>query len=279
MSEDAERNQRIESMWRVYMTTGEIPQSANPRWFEAKVLKPIVRMLPRSPRCRICYYPFEGVGGAIARTVLGVRRAKLNPQLCNICESMAERYRGGAELDLTMLFADIRGSTALAEQISPAQFSGLIDRFYRAATKELFNRNALVEKLIGDEVSAFFVPGFAGQAHARVAVAAGQAILRATGHSDPEGPWAPVGVGIHTGKAFVGAVSAEGGTAEITALGDTPNTASRITAEAAIGEVLISEATREAAGIEAAGLKHRRLELKGKEEPVEAWAIGPAHPS
>lgn len=141
---------------------------------------------------------------------MGIEPCRMNPNLCNVCERAANKYRGGAEIELSMLFADVRGSTGLAEKMSPAEFSRLIDRFYRATTKELFRKNALLEKLIGDEVAAFFVPGIAGDFHARVAFEAGEGVLRATGHCDPAGPWIPVGVGIHTGVAFVGAVSAEG---------------------------------------------------------------------
>jgi hypothetical protein len=74
--------------------------------------------------------------------------------------------------------------TTLAEKQSPAEFSRLIDRFYTATSKVLYKKNALLEKLIGDEVTAFFVPGVAGPQHARLAIEAGEEILRATGHAD-----------------------------------------------------------------------------------------------
>src|SRR5258705_10070605 len=90
-----------------------------------------------------------------------------------------------------------------------------------------FMTRALLEKLIGDEVAGFFVPGFAGADHARVAVEAGEEILRATGHGEAGGPWVPVGVGVHTGLAYVGAGGAGGGVPDITVLGDAVNTASR----------------------------------------------------
>lgn len=268
---EMDREARVEEMWREYMSTGEAPDYAGTKWFDSKIFRPLVKRLPHDPRCRICYYPFEGVGGALARALLGREPAKMNPQMCNSCEAAANRFPGGAEVELTMLFADIRGSTALAEEMTAADFSALIDRFYGAATKELFNRNALVEKLIGDEVSASFVPGFAGPEHAIAAVEAGRAILRATGHEDGAAPWAPVGVGVHTGTAYVGSVTAEGGTAEITALGDTPNSAAHITSRAGAGEMLISETARSAAGLKRKEYSYRRLNLKGKDDPVDVW--------
>jgi adenylate cyclase len=271
MSEEHENDPRAEEMWRTYMTKGELPLSAEPPWHKKKLLRPLFRMLPDDPRCRICHYPFSGLGGKLVRAAFGVTPSKMNPQLCNLCEKAANTFRGGAEIELSMLFADIRGSTAIAEKMAAPEFSRLIDRFYRATTGVLFKKRGMVEKLIGDEVTGFFVPGFAGEAHARVAVEAAEEILSATGHNDPNGPWVPVGVGVHTGQAFVGAVTDAGGAADITVLGDTANTAARITSRAGIGEILFSEATRGAAQIERAGLERRELTLKGKEEPVEVW--------
>lgn len=207
----------------------------------------------------------------MTRAFLGIAPSKMNPQLCNVCERVASKYPGGAEIELSMLFADVRGSTGLAEGMSPAQFSRLIDRFYKATTKAQFKKNGLVEKLIGDEVVGFFVPGFAGDAHARAAVEAGEEILHATGHRDPNGPWISVGVGIHTGIAFVGAVNSEEGAADIAVLGDTVNAAARIASQAAAGEVIVSDAARRAAGLKSDGMKPRRLELKGRREPLDVW--------
>jgi hypothetical protein len=62
-----------------------------------------------------------------------------------------------------ILFADVRGSTALAEQLGPVAFAALLNRFYRTATDVLIRHGATIDKLIGDEVMAFFVPGFAGR--------------------------------------------------------------------------------------------------------------------
>jgi adenylate cyclase len=234
-------------------------------------MRSVVRALPGDPRCRICYYPFHGVGGLLARNLLGVEPSKLNPQLCNICENAADRYPGGTEIEMTLLFADVRGSTGIAEKTSPVEFSQLIGRFYKAATKVLYRKNGLVEKLIGDEVTGFFVPGIAGPDHARVAIEAAEEILRATGHGAATKPWVPVGVGVHTGIAFVGAVSGSDNVPDITVLGDTVNAASRLATQAATGEILLSEATRSAAGLKQDGLEGRHLALKGRSETMDAW--------
>jgi adenylate cyclase len=166
-----------------------------------------------------------------------------------------------------MIFADVRGSTGLAERASPADFSRLMNRFYKVATGVLLETEAVIDKFVGDEVVALYVPALAGAEHPSAAVRAGRELLRATGHGDPRGPWLPVGIGIHTGTAFVGAVGAEGVT-DITALGDAVNTAARLASAAGPGEALVSEATSAAAGLGTGGLERRRLQLKGRSEPV-----------
>jgi adenylate cyclase len=172
-----------------------------------------------------------------------------------------------------MLFADIRGSTQLAENISPSQFGQIINRFYTVSTDKLIMADALIDKLIGDEVTAFFIPGLAGERHARRAVEAAAEILTATGHADPDGPWVPVGIGIHTGVAYVGVVGDVDNVSDITVLGDVANTASRLAGEARAGEIIISDAVVNNADIDTSGLEKKTLTLKGKSQPLDSWAL------
>jgi adenylate cyclase len=262
-----------DEVWRIYMITGKVPVEMPSSWFEAKVLRPIVHRLPEEPRCRICSYPFHGIGGRLARSLLDLKPSRLNPQLCNVCERFAQRFRGGAEVEASFLFADVRGSTRLAEQMSPLAFSELINRFYHATSHELYAHNAMIEKLIGDEVTGFFVPGFAGADHTRVAIETAKAILLATGHTNPDGPWIPVGVGVHVGNAYIGSVVSAEGLVDIAALGDPVNVAARLASLAQAGEVVLSEEARQAARISPEGMQSRRLELKGRSEPVDVWAL------
>jgi adenylate cyclase len=167
-----------------------------------------------------------------------------------------------------MLFADVRGSTALAEQMNAREYSQLINRFYKVATHVLIQTDALVDRLIGDEAIGLYIPGFAGPGHPRKAIEAAQDLLRQTGHSDSKGPWLPVGIGVHTGPAFVGVVGDESSTADFTALGDNVNITARLASQAGPGEVLISDTAYAAANINLGELEHRQLELKGKSEPT-----------
>lgn len=222
-------------------------------------------LLPANPRCKLCAAPFKSWGGAIMR-MIGREQSKYNPRFCQPCERFD--HPGGAEVVLTMLFADVRGSTKLAEQMSALEFSRLMNRFYTAASHVLIQTDALVDRLLGDEAIGLYIPGFAGPEHPRRAIEAAQELLNLTGHRDPKGPWLPVGVGVHTGPAFVGVVGSEGSTADFTALGDNVNITARLASRAGPGEILISDATYTASGLNLTDLEHRQLELKGKSEPI-----------
>jgi adenylate cyclase len=230
--------------------------------------------VPSSPRCRNCHRPFEGVGGAVLRITQGIHKSDKNPNYCWGCYQFLSDVPGGAEVELTMFFADIRGSTALAESMSAAEFGRLLNRFYSVAIDTLVLEDAFIDNLIGDEVSAIFVPGFAGPDHAARAIEAGRALLRATGHGQAADPWVPLGIGIHTGVAWVGAIGgADGAAADFTALGDSVNIAARLASAAATGEILAGETTIRAAGLEDAKLQTRNLALKGKSEPVAVRVV------
>jgi len=273
MDKNPEQDPEAEAVWRDYLTTGGMPKQVRQPFYEWGIWRPLVRHLPSNPRCRICYYPFKGVGGWLSKSLLGLEPSKMNPQLCNVCERFAKEHRAGTELEVSMLFADVRGSTSLAEGIRPTEFSQQMNRFYKAATNVLFDKNAFVEKLVGDEVGGFFVPGFSGAEHARIAVEAAKKILEATGHTDPSGPWIPIGIGVHTGIAYVGSVEAAEGYTDIAILGDSVNTTARLTSKANPGEVVISEAARLAAGLEPEGMRSQQFDLKGKTETVDAWVL------
>jgi adenylate cyclase len=269
----SEKEDQNSEIWRTYLTTGATLKGMQLPWFEHPSLKPVYRALPADPRCQLCYIPFEGIGGFISRRVLNVKPSALNPHMCDVCERFAERFPGGAEVEVTILFADIRGSTPLAEKMETREFSELIHRFYLVGTKALYSNNALIEKFVGDGLTAFFAPAFAGPNHAQTAIKAGKDILQATGHGKGETPWVPVGVGINTGVAYIGSMKMEGGRTDITILGDVVNTTARLSSEAATGELLVGEKTMEMSGLSKDTHESRKLLLKGKQETVDAWVV------
>lgn len=228
------------------------------------------RSLPAAPRCKLCLRPFAGAGGAVMR-MINLGPWEKNPRYCRGCYQDIDANHGGAEVELSMLFADVRGSTGLGERMPARDFSDLLNRFYEVATRVLIEREAIVDKFVGDEVVGLFVPGMSGDDHASKAIDASTALLRATGHGSADGQWIPVGIGVHTGVAFVGSVGDKGVT-DFTALGDAVNTAARLASAADAGEVLVSSAAADAAGL-AGGSERRRLDLRGRTEPVDVIVL------
>jgi len=231
-------------------------------------------LLPSDPRCKLCGSPFKGWGGSIMH-LLGRDQSRYNPHFCVKCQVW--EHPGGAEVTLTMLFADVRGSTTLAEKMSAREFSQLINRFYKVATHVLIQTDAMVDRLMGDEAIGLYIPGFAGPEHPRKAIEAAQELLRLTGHRDAKGPWLPIGIGIHTGPAFVGVVGDEKSTADFTALGDNVNITARLASSAGAGEILISDVSYSASSLNLGNLSHRQMELKGKNTPVGVHVLRITH--
>ncbi len=258
LSTDSDINQET---WHMFLTTGGYERERRKRNF--------FKTLPGHQRCKACYAPFDKLGGDIVRVLFRKRPSNLNPFLCNTCDEFARGHPGGSEIELTLLFADVRGSTGIAENMSATEFHKLINRFYATATQVMANSDALIDKIIGDQVAGMYVPGFAGEQHAARAIEAAQEILRETGHGSPDGPWIPLGVGIHTGVAFVGSMQSEMGNSDITVLGDVANTAARLSTNAGIGEILISETAYQHSGYKSADrLEQRELNLKGKSKSM-----------
>jgi adenylate cyclase len=227
-------------------------------------------LLPSDPRCRLCSIPFGGAGGwVLAHLSTANRPWEKNPNLCRRCVTgMGRDEIVGTEVEVSFLLADVRGSSNLARRLGDRDFTQVMRRFYEAATRTLFDHDALLDKFVGDEVVGFFLPFMAGERHAARAVEAAGAMLRAVGYGTEPGPWLPLGAAVHTGPSFVGFVP-RGLDSEFTALGDTINVAAHLAAEAQAGEILISEAVR--AAVELDGLERRHLSLKGHE--LDAFVI------
>ncbi|BBZ73865.1 adenylate/guanylate cyclase domain-containing protein [Mycobacterium paraseoulense] len=221
------------------------------------------RYLPSAPRCKLCNNPFGGPVGRIFAAA-GFRRSRKNPNLCERCCDALPR--GGAEVDIAVLFADVRGSTALGDRRPAADFAALLNRFYGAATQTLLRHDAVIDKLIGDEVMAFFVQGISGPRYRQRAVQAGIELLEAVGYGTPDGPWLDVGIAVNAGVAYVGNVG--GAVVDFTALGSPVNAAARMQQHAAGGELLVA---RGVADELMAGAPQRTLNLRGQQDPLGAF--------
>jgi adenylate cyclase len=201
----------------------------------------------------------------------GLGRWPGNPKYCRGCFRALYRRRAGAEIECSLLFADVRDSTPLAETLRPAEFRRRMEQFYAAAFRALVDRDAFVDKFVGDEVIGIFVPALTDDPHGRQALAAAVDVLRATGHREGQ-PWVPVGVGVNSGIAYVGAVGTDEHV-EFTALGDPVNVAARLAGKARTGEILAPVETLRSARWPDDTLEHRRVELKGKAEPMEVVVL------
>ena len=218
----------------------------------------VFRHLPSDPRCKVCGNPFGGVGGRALR-LAGFTPSRKNPNLCaRCCDSLPP---GGAEVDIAVLFADVRGSTTLGEGVEAGRYAELLNRFYAASTKVVLRHDGLIDKLIGDELMALFIPGVAGPEYRRRAVDATVDVLRAVG------PSLHVGASVNAGTAFVGNVGSA--VVDFTALGDPVNVAARLQEQAAAGEVIVSE---DLAGAYP-DAERRVLELRGHAAPVAVRVV------
>lgn len=164
---------------------------------------------------------------------------------------------------MSMLFADVRGSTALSEQMRPMDFSRLINRFYVDSTNAIIEEDGLVEKLAGDSVAAFWGAGFAGPNYIQRTLRVAQNVLKMMAQQQ-----IPVGIGVHAGVAYFGSMGTADGLVDIAAIGDEVNLAARLASKAAANEILVSEQALKKAGMDGSHLETRSLELKGISEPV-----------
>jgi len=249
-----QNNPSNEEAWRKVLVDGYQPLLTCQRLF---------RHLPSPPRCKLCHNPFGGIGGKLVG-LMGFTPSRKNPNLCaRCCDNLPP---GGLELDIAVLFADVRSSTALGEQLAPTAFAALLNRFYNTATEALIRYDAIIDKLIGDEVMALFVPGICGPEYRRRAAEAAIALLKAMGYGRDAEPWLPLGCAVNSGVAYVGNVGGEG-TIDFTALGDMVNTASRMQSNAMAGEALLSEPVYAAVAEQFPNAESRTLNLRGKEAP------------
>jgi adenylate cyclase len=175
-----------------------------------------------------------------------------------------------------VLFADLRGFTARFDGGDPQEATMLLRRFYRSAEDVLFPE-AVIDKLIGDEVMALYLPDLK-PAMSRDDVPAQMLahdteLLRAVGYGSDSEPFVEVGIGMDVGEAFVGNIG-QRALYDFTAIGDVVNTASRLQSQAAGGEILLSE--RVAAGLPGTVGTREELELKGKRERQIAFRVPPA---
>ena len=240
-----------------------------------RVGRRLFRRLPGEPRCKLCAAPLRGAASPLMR-LIGKGAWPKNPKYCGSCFGLLSEHHGGAEIECSLMFADVRGSTTMAEGMRPSEIYTLMDRFFDTAAQVLIEHDAIVDRFVGDQAIGIFVPALAGPDHAARAIRAAEAVLAATGHGSGV-PWVPIGVGVASGVAFVGSVGSASHV-DLTALGDPVNIASRLASAAAIGEVLVTLDAATAAGLDVSGLERRDLTLKGRADSTSVVVVSTLHP-
>jgi len=226
-------------------------------------------LMPSPWRCKFCNAPFRGPYAGTMRR-LGYSPSRKNPHICARCIERAPE--GGAIVPVAILFADVRGYTALCERLSPAEAKDLLERFYTTASKALLAQEGLLGQIAGDEAMGVFVPGLAGAEYRQKAVEAARSLVRVVRYTESSAGGLNVGIGVASGEEFVGNVGG-GGFKDFTAIGDVTNTAARLTSVAKNGEIVVDLPTYEAVARAYPDAAREALTLKGKSNPVEAFRI------
>ena len=223
------------------------------------------RHLPTNPRCRVCLVPFGGFG-----RVLRIAPSRKNPNFCSACVDSSPE--GGHDMEVGVLFADIRGFTAWSSSQPASVVAERVTQFYDLASRVLVRDDALIE-FVGDQVMAVYIPSFPSLRGRipQIMLAAAQRLVREVQLDQGADPLR-IGVGMNFGVASIGNVR-KGGQKDFTAVGDVVNTAARLQGAAGPGEIVIAAPVFEQLNPQPQGTAHRLLELKGKAEKVPVQVL------
>jgi adenylate cyclase len=225
-----------------------------------------------APECVICGTALAGPLAAMFRLV-GISRSARNPNLCNRCNTHVEE---GRVVELTVLFADLSGFTAMTRQLGPERTHQVVDAFLKSATYALVRHGAFIDKYVGDAVMAFFNAPIRYEDHAARAVAAALEIeAEMPALSQRFGIDLRAAIGVASGWAHVGRLGSGDGK-DYTAIGDVVNLAARLEGQAHGGEVVVDEPVYRQVATQYPDLRPEQVDLKGFGEPVEAYRFGTA---
>lgn len=241
--------------------------------------------LAQSRICKGCWQqmripvPLRGPA-SIPFRLFGIRPSRMNPNTCTVCELMFTRVMKARKItvDVSVLFADLKGYTALSQSLPPDALSSLLDAFYDECAEALWEYDGLLNKTIGDAIMAIFNFPIQQPNHAEQAVRAGREIQqrwearRRTLLAENEalgGVELGVGIGIDSGDASFGEFGRSH--RDLTAIGTVVNTAARAQAAADMGEILVTQTVYDRAGRDIVRSEGRAYHLKGFEAPVQLY--------
>lgn len=261
--ESYDKQEGNEGLWR------QVFQDGDPKLIKMQKFN---RLLPSDPRCRLCFAPFGGIGGMYMR-MRGKDRNSRNPHYCSACDGFIKAFPGGAEVDLSILFVDVRKSTQFALGAKPAVVSQRIQRFLDKVTEIIIDADGFISAFYGDCIVAAWPPGFSGKDHAKKCVQAARAMVELS-LRDQQGNAIPIGIGIHTGKTYIGTVTAlEGTFRDVSLFGQSVNLTARLADNAEPKEALASAEILQIAKENTNDLQKKDLSLKGFPERVTAYSL------
>lgn len=219
---------------------------------------------------------------AIPFKLFGMKLSRMNPNLCDTCESHFTDIMKTKQISLpaTVLFADIRGYTSLSQLTDSQEVSTLLGGFYDRCADAIWKRDGIVNKLIGDAIFAVFNFPITRKDHVEQAVYAGLELQKKcmemkslSGRPSANEVDFGIGVGIHTGDVSVGEIGQL--CRDFTVIGEVVNLGSRLQGAAKPGEVVLSEAVYEKVKYEFPGILAQTFALKGINQPVRAYILVP----
>ncbi len=241
----------------------------------------------RATLCKGCWsrfrlpIPIRGFA-SLPLKLVGVKASRMSPNLCTLCETMFQLLMKTkrVQISATILFADVRGYTGLSEALDSAEVADLLGEFYEVCSGPIWERDGIVNKLIGDAVFAIFNFPIDRDDHARMAVMSAIEIqarcMELNGTPSAAGRERNelgVGIGIHTGNVTIGEIGQF--CKDFTAIGEVVNVAARLQGAARPGEVLMSETVYEQVEDLLPEAVGRSYTLKGVSKPVQAYVLAP----
>ncbi|HLA86595.1 MAG TPA: adenylate/guanylate cyclase domain-containing protein [Anaerolineales bacterium] len=182
---------------------------------------------------------------------------------------------GGKRVDITVLFADIRGFTTYSEKIAPEKLVKILNRYLAAMAEAVLMQEGTIDKFMGDAIMAWFNAPVPQPDHTLRAVKTALAIRESVENLYKELPvdaHLTFGAGIHYGDAILGLIGTEK-RLEYTAISDSVNVAKRIQENSAKNQILISKAAYEQVKKKVEAKPHAEMKLKGKEHPLEVFEV------
>jgi adenylate cyclase len=202
----------------------------------------------------------------------------LSPEVVEMVVANPDIRLGGVNQEVTVMFADIRGFTAMSEKMEPSHVVEILNEYFTRVTDVIFDNGGTLDKYIGDAVMAVFGAPISKGNDAASAVNSAIQIQRllielnrdAAARNWPE---LRVGIGINTGNAIAGNIGSPR-RLDYTVVGDAVNTAQRLMTNAAGGQVLISESTANKLGKSFDLERLPELKVKGRNEAVPVFRVG-----